>query len=383
MTASNARWHWSCRLAWLVSALALGMVLLPARGAGAQGPPLPAGPPPSVRSAHYYVSNALGSPLEEIGWYRQDEFSYVLIVERSGQLETRRLVHEAKELRRWERTPTEEREFVEGKLSEQLLFDALGRVEEERQFDAGVLQSRRVLHYGAAGVSWAEVFDGEGRLIFEDHFLLSSRGELLRVDRQTPEGAQQELALGGRGGRIYEERYAADGQAWVNRYDDSGRLISRELWQDGVAVERQSLEYGEKGLKAVQKTDVPSGRTEREEYDEAGRLAGTVVEEKGRQVQETRFSRDEQGRVVEKLSRGGAGLEQWLYSYAADGHLEQEVYKQRGSVRQVTYYATDGTREEDLYKDGEVVLRVQFRGGLKLREETLQGGKVVRAKEYE
>jgi len=263
-----------------------------------------------------------------------------------------------------------------------VLFDGRGRSVEERQFEDGALRLRRVLHYGPSGVSRIEVFDGQGRLLHEDHFLLSAGGELLRVLRQGPEGERQELALAGRAGRIYEERHAAAGQVWINRYDEAGRVVGRETWEAGKPVQRQWLEYGEQGLRSVRTGDLASGRETLESYDAQGRLAVILVEERGRRIRETRLLRDGEGRLASKESRGEDGLEQWSYAYGAEGSLERESYSRRGSVRSVTAYGAEGARVEELYRDGEVVLRVHYLGQRKQREETVEGGQIVRVKEF-
>lgn len=353
---------------------ALLLLALSGRPAQAQSTP-PEGPGPAAEQ-RYYVSNALGMPLEEVGWYRREEFPYLLVVQTAGGREIRRLLGEGRELRRWERTGAEELRFVEGRLEEQLLFDSQGRVQEERRYEEGRLQSRRVLHYGPSGVSRVESYDAEGGLLFEDALTLSARGELVRVRRQDTTGLREELALGARRGQVYEERHEADGQVWLHRYEQ-GRRVQSERWQEGVLAERESRQYGPEGLLSVLTADLVTGRTTLDEYDERGRLRRSVVEEKGRRVRETTLSWDGQGRLAQKQSRGEQGLEQWSYAYAADGGLAREEYRLRGSLRRVALHGPEGLRVEELYREGELVLRVHWRDGQKLREESPEGAEAA------
>jgi hypothetical protein len=102
------------------------LILTPFASVGV--PTLPAQSPSVEEPApRYFRSNELGMALEEIGWYRTDEASYVLEVRTEPDREVRVLLHDRVEIRRWERSRRQARVYEAGLLSEVELLDSRGR----------------------------------------------------------------------------------------------------------------------------------------------------------------------------------------------------------------------------------------------------------------
>ncbi len=68
------------------------------------------------------------------------------------------------------------------------------------------------------------------------------------------------------------------------------------------------------------------------------------------------------------------GIEQWSYRYDAAGNLEREEYRARGQLEKIVRYL-EGGRVEELYRAGLPFLVVTYRGGVKVLEEFLEGGR--------
>ena len=164
-------------------------------------------------SARYYVSNELGMALEQIGWYRREEFPYILVVEVKGQRQIRTLFHQGEEQRRWETDGQEERVYLGSELGELRRYDGSGRLEEEQRFEEGELSERTVYYYSRGQLERTETFGADGELLFEDLYRLSPDGRLRRVSRENGEEEnRQQLALSG-GNLGLSERLGAAGQS--------------------------------------------------------------------------------------------------------------------------------------------------------------------------
>ena len=162
----------------------------------------------------------------------------------------------------------------------------------------------------------------------------------------------------------------------------------RERWSQGELIERERFEYRENGelLLRSQLEELQSQCTIRRSYDEQGRLVGSVVEQEGKDIEQTFHLRDEKGRILETTKRSARGLEHWLFDYGTEDSLEREEYRIRGALERVTIYTSggaEGSRIEELYRDGQIFMRIYFDSGQKVKEEFLREGEVIRERRFE
>ncbi len=344
---------------------------------------------PQDSSVRYFASNDLGMALEEIDWYRREEFPYLLVVQKENQWEKRTLMHKGEEIRRWEVELQEERVFDGGVIQERLRYEQTGRLTEEQLFQDGEPSRRKVYHYRGSVLALTETFDSKGELLFRDRYYLSPEGELRRVSREEREPqSTQELALSGGGGNLAEERYGNVRDRKVNRYDLEGRLIERERWSQGELIERERFEYRGEADAPVrsQLEQLQLQRTIRRSYDEQGGLIRSVVEQEGDEIEQTVHLRDETGAIVETTKRSARGLEHWLFDYGPEDTLRREEYRIRGALERITTYSTDSggsSRTEELYREGQIFMRIYFEGEEKVKEEFLRDGEVIRERQFQ
>ena len=340
-----------------------------------------------ARTIQYYVSNDLGMALEEIGWYRRDEFPYILMVETAGPRETRTLLHQGEELRRWEYEAGEQRVYRDSELEQRLRYDERDRLIEEQLYSDGRLDQRTVYHYNGDVLGRTETFGPDGVLLYRDFYRLSPGGELRRVIREDPE-ADQRLALGDGTRGVTEERYGNSRERRINRYDSQGRLVEREYWYEGQLMERERIQYRGDGGQRLSSTfeELSLERITLSSYDEQGRVVRIELSEKGEPTERTVHRRDAEGRIFETTTRGSRGIENWRFEYDPEGQLAREEYRLRGSLEKVTLYSREGEerfRVEELYREGRAFMRVHYRSEQKVREEFLKAGEVVRVREYQ
>ncbi|GAH02731.1 unnamed protein product, partial [marine sediment metagenome] len=229
----------------------------------------------------FYISNEFGMTLEEIGWYRKDEFSHILKVEQDASGEIRTLYASGVEIKRWEKNSIGERVYDHKQITEARIIDNSGRVIEEQIYSEGSLESKTVFHYSNPGLSYAETYDGNDILLYHDEYILSSRGELRGVERTWADGGTQKLSLTTGGGKIYREYHSVPGKEIIHRFDPSGKLYSRELWQDDQMLSRKRIDYAEGMDLPVFSEEIhyDTGKKIRKQFDEEGRLLKEIVEQ--------------------------------------------------------------------------------------------------------
>jgi hypothetical protein len=339
----------------------------------------------------YYTSNDLGMALEEIGWYRREEFPYILVVEKEGSRETRTLLFEGEERQRWERDPEEERIYrgTELELEQRLRYDKQNRLIEEQLYSDGELSQRTVYYYDRDVLERTETFAPDGLLLYRDFYRLTPDGQLRRVTREQEDSqSNQQLALGDGARGVAEERYGNHRERRINRYDQEGRLVEREYWHEGELMEQERIQYrGEGDIRSSsQLEELSLERTTRCSYDEEGRVVRIEVTEGGEEIERTVHVRDAGGRIVETTKRGPRGIENWRFEYGPDEELVREEYRVRGALERVTLYSVQGgerVRVEELYREGQPFMRVHYQSEQKVKEEYLSDGEVVRVREFQ
>jgi hypothetical protein len=335
----------------------------------------------------YYISNDLGMALEEIGWYRREEFPHILVVRTEGTREIRSLLYEGEELQRWERDPAEERVYRGSELQQRRKYDKEGRVIEEQLYSGGSLSQRTLYYYNRDLLERTETFDADGLLLYRDYYRLSPDGRLRRVTREQEDRQEdQRLALGDGARGVEEERYGNNKEQRINRYDQEGRFVEREYWYEGQLLERERVQYrGEGELRLSSRLEEFSPeRTTSSSYDEEGRLVLIEVSEGGEEIERTVHQRDERGRIVETTKRGPRGIENWRFEYGSEEEPVREEYRLRGALERITLYSTEEQlRVEELYREGRLFMRVHYRSEQKVMEEFISNGEVVRVREFQ
>ena len=346
-----------------------------------------AGGPAHGLQAGWYRSDAIGLALEPLPGARREE-PYLLLVQSRDGLEIRTLYHEGRESRRWELAAGQERVYAEGSLAEERTYDGAGRLLAEKLFTGGQLSESLQYRYGLSGLSSVETRGPDGALRSRERYELGPGGELRRVRRDSTGGeGAQELALVSGGGRLYEERLSGGGRNLVSRYDPEGRVASQETWQGRELQETLELAYPASGA------DSSAGRqplsTERTvdgtrtvtRFDAAGRETSRQLARGGKMVEEWSFRYDAGGNRAQVVKVDEHGTRQWSYQYDAAGNLQREEERARGQLEKVVRYVEDG-RVEELYRAGLPFLMVTYRAGLKVLEEFLEGGRVVRSRRF-
>jgi hypothetical protein len=339
----------------------------------------------------FYRSNITGMLLEKIPPYRRDSSEWVVTIDRAPGRETRRLLDNGRETRRWEtswsedRSRREEKETTGAQLASRRVYDAAGNLLQEDEYADGAVTRTSVLTYSAGRVRRTQVRGPHGEQLSVTDYVYATNGSLREVVHTEAGGAEQvSSAVAGPSG-ISEQVVATGVTRQVIRYDADGRIIEKERRTSDAVVSREQFRYRpDSDFLESSTEELPAeGGTIERRYDEAGKIVSEVSTARGGAVEEVLFTRNDKGRLVAKSRRAAAGLEVWRYLLADDGSVAREEYSLRGSLQKVTTYGKGKERTEDFYRDGAIFLRVYFDGDTRLREEVYSGDTVLRERTFE
>ncbi len=334
-------------------------------------------------------SNEAGMILEPIPAFRRDEYEFVMEVERTGDVETRRLFQSGKVVRRWEIASAAdgartEREFSGSVLAARRAYNPSGSLLWEETYADGKLSQKSLYEYTEGHLVSVRVQDAKGALIYKESYMLSDRGSLRQVRRVNADGtvASSWYAAGGTG--LGEEREDTGDASYVRRFDPKGRLTDVELWKGGEISSRRELTYrGDSTLLLSAVETIPAKNTRiDEDYDAEGRLLAQRVSVSGAETEHTDYTRNKDGTVDVARRVGPEGVEEWRYTYTASGDVATEKYYRKGSLEKVTVYTAKGERYEELYKDNELFLRAYYKDDAKTKEEVWDKGVLVRERSF-
>jgi len=336
----------------------------------------------------FYTSNASGMLLQRVSAYRRDETEWIVSVNKSAAAETRRLLDNGVESRRWETTWSStqkvERELVGDVLQYRRVYDAGGALLQEEQYKSGELSQKSIFTYSAGRLMRMRAVDGAGAQIYAEEYLYATNGSLRQVVRTGSPGEVTSSSFVAGPAGLSEERVHGVDANYVVRYDVQGRVEDREERRGTALVSREDFTYqGDGDALAHSTLSLPADSTVVERtYDDGGLLATETTTTKGAVVLQDTYTRDEKGQVTVKVRRGPLGIESWKYTRDDAGVVKREQYSLRGSIVKVTLYGEKSQRVEELYANGEVVLKVYYDGDTRLKEQVYKGGVLLRERTF-
>jgi hypothetical protein len=337
-----------------------------------------------------YRSNGSGMLLEPIPSYRRDEYDFVIEVARTGARELRRLFENGEEVSRCEialgegGVKKEEKEFSGGIISARRVYGKTGEILLEEAYSEGKLQSVSNYQYADSRLSSVRVTDPDGGLIYSQKYLLSGEGALRRVVRTDADGSTSSSVYFSGSEGVREERNTTAGITIVVRYDERGRTVGRERWEEDQITIREQFVFqsGSDFLESSTETRLPEGTLVESRYDEKGHMRTETVTENQKISERTDYSWDDYGHNTAKRKRSSLGIEEWRYFYDAEGNIAKEDYYLRGALEKTVVYTGKDERYEDFFREGEMFLRAYYSGGTKVREQVYENGTLVRERTF-
>ena len=353
-----------------------------------------------LAALEYYRADRFGTPLQLLAGAPESGAGFVLAVDTTAEAEAaglvarRRLLSDGATVREWRRTATGggslERELEAGRVVAERRYDVAGLLLEERHFAAtGELRRRDVLVYRGSTLHQVERYAATGALLATDRYDLSAAGRLRRFTRVPAPGASgggapAALSLMFRRGGLIEERHGA-GDAELIVRSAGGTGYARQQWDGERLLAEQRFPRAAAGESAPETSIDRRAETRTETtYDAAGRpsVVRVYAAGAGGPLLEERSYRYHAAGSLESLEVAGErGIETFRYGYDAGGRRVREEYRRRGRVQRVTTFPTPAEQVDEVYRADGTVWRVFRRDQVRVREELLRDGAVIRVHE--
>lgn len=356
-----------------------------------------------LTAAEYYRADRFGTPLEPLDGDPGPGAGFVLAIDTAAEAEAaglqarRRLLQGGETVHEWRRTAAGagslEQELEAGRMVAERRYDGAGLLLEERRFAAtGELHRRDVLRYRGSSLYQVETYDAAGALLATDSFDRTAAGRLRRFTRiPVPDAgggaAPTLLSLVFGRGQVIEERHGdGDGELIVRSAE--GTEYAREEWAgDRLLAEHRSPPAAAGEPAASTSVDGLAGIRTETANDAAGRpavvrsYAVSGADAGDRLLEERRFRYHADGSLAALEVAGESGIESYRYTYDAGGRRVREEYRRRGRVVRVTTYPTPEERIDEVYSADDTVVRVFWRNQVRVREELLRDGALIRIHE--
>ena len=355
-----------------------------------------------LAAAEYYRADRFGTPLEPLAGDPGPGAGFVLAVDTAAEAEAvglearRRLLQGGETVHEWRRSAAGEgsleQELEAGRMVAERRYDGAGLLLEERRFGVtGALHRRAVLRYRGSTLYQVETYDAAGALLATDSFDLTAAGRLRRFTR-TPEpvasggAAATVLSLVFGRGEVIEERHGVGDDELIVR-SAGGTEYAREEWAGDRLLAEHRSPPAAAGAPAATSVDGLAGTRTQTTNDAAGRpavvrrYAVSDADDGGRLLDERRFRYHADGSLASLEVAGESGIETYRYTYDAGGRRVREEHRRRGRVVRVTTFPTSEERIDEVYSADGTVLRVFWRNQVRVREELLRDGVLIRAHE--
>lgn len=343
-----------------------------------------------THSAELYRSNAVGIQGELISPDDPEQPEYLLEVSSIDGTEIRRLLNAGQEVRRVEvirdGTTTTEEVFRDDLLESRTVLRDDGALLSETHYSGGTLTERWEYHYEGSLLTGRDVYGPTDLLVYRELYSYWRDGTLRSMVKEDESETRTEYRY--RDGRLEEEWVSRPGEAERFEFDVAGRLVIRELYAGDELTEQEvRLYWGTDGGSLLKLVVMSAGeKIVRRGFDERGRMISERVEESGNLVSELTRTFDEEFLVLE-VETDNEGRRRWEYEYSEEGDQEQVAYLEDGKLVEVSHLLlgpaeAPADRMVELFNRGEPVLRIYYEGRLRLREEVIRSGEVIRTREF-
>jgi len=339
--------------------------------------------PSLLQGEEFWRSNAMGIPLQPIGWYRQKEHEWVLRREVQGDADTIVLMQNGSEQERWERflypssgLPRRVTHLKNGMKESVQLFDALGRMTQEQWYKDEAMYQFYEFNYQGVHLTEEKLMDDQGRVIYTDTYRRTPQGRLRELVRSFPDSKLLTRWIHSPNGTV--EEWHIDGERTTRRqFTSHGEMSGDLLYLNKTLVDSKRWVYQERALVTFRETDHIKEETYKRSYNSKGQLVLEEVFLKGKYAGESRWEYNKDGKETRRLRIAKGLREEWTSEYS-ENSLSRVEYRIDGVPSRETFYLKESGKQDVFYWQGEKAVEVYYEGEEKVREIYYSEGKPVR-----
>lgn len=268
------------------------------------------------------------------------------------------------------------------RMVEEIFYRRDGAISEEKYYYSdGTLEAARTYSYDSRGnLLGVERMEGTGETSLD--YGLREDGSLRSVSGYREGDLQSRNSRSAFGGALHMEEDISGDIRDVSYYGEEGRLVRKVRYVKGEVQFIEENEYRSDGtLSGVLISALSEGTETFRTMDSDGNPLKDETFRDGRLIMGLYYSY-RNGRLYRLDTRAPGIREKQLFIYEGDFLKAEEFYVQGTLERVKKYSAADGNLYTvELYDRGEVFLVIHYSDDVKVREDHMSGGKVIRTKE--
>lgn len=270
-----------------------------------------------------------------------------------------------------------------GILSEENRFGDDGAILEEAVFTGtGTLDWKNIYEYTDNGRILRIVRqNSEGEEISELDYRIRKNGSIRNITQSDNDLSEHRESWNGFGGILFMEERNSDSERELIYRNNKGLIEKKIRYRNNQKIDDENYSYSSGGeISKIVKTDYVNGESSIQTMNMSGQI---VSEEKlvGEELiyRILYFYSDSKLSVKEK--KGAALRERWEYVYI-DDELSVESYYRQGDLEQKKTITDQNSNSYEilLYNHGEAFMNLVYDNDVKIREEYLSGGEIIRTR---
>lgn len=345
-------------------------------------------------SPRYWKSDEAGFPVEALSAAPKDPPPELwwLEIDDSAQGVTKRIFRGSEEKSRIVTRPglapsvrVEETWHGEA-LVDRIDYDALGRMIAETAFSDD--RSARILWvedyvYSDGLLSLVTRRTDDGATLGTIGYRYDPRGRLLSIELSGYYGSDEIGSLEGPRLPLGQWSETSSGTMRIERFDGSGNVSSVIVFKNGETVLSSSFSYEKGALVSEIDRSPKDGRTTRSDFGTDGRVSAKKVLDGQKLLESHRYVWDGAGNLLSETRLFPEPETKIDRSWDPKGNLIKEEHSENGNLVLVITWEPGDVRIEETWAGGQAVVRTRYVAGIKVREDFLSNGAVVRTKEYQ
>jgi len=251
-----------------------------------------------------------------------------------------------------------------------LYYDGERRTETQFLRDDGKLVAR-------------EEFDNQGVLIFKTEYSYDTegnpRGITTTVDAEPSVAPHVAIDMAVSPDGVERRQLSGSDKDWlITDFDIEGRPLHQTVLSDGVVSDETLWIRGEDG-ELKEKRQLVGDMAIHTRFDAEGRIVEEFTIQAG-SVTSLRVNTWQGGNLIRVEEKGAGKLTVRTFNWVGN-RLNSETHHVDGIIISDTVYTSATAHTETLYQDGLAVLRIFWDKDVRIREEFLRDGEVIRVRE--
>lgn len=298
----------------------------------------------TINAQNWFESNSLGMELKEIPESTQEGWELQKI---PGNIGSEVLYQDGEEKKRWEVSLENgqriERFFREGLIFSESIYDAENRLLEERFWNSGILNRKRVYLYIQDNLLERSSFNEKEELLFTDRIRLRDDGSLLSLFRSNGTSFHQNWSPPTASGGDWAMR---NGSGILTLYNHRGLPEEIHQLEEGQLIKKELRYYN--GRDEHVSSEILFPQVEEKVLREYNLNQQIILEQRyHKDILVSRMSfRYTDTTLVEKTLEGQGPDQRWKYYYDGEKLLVEEYFRGGELIRRKETEATEPLPEQ-------------------------------------